>query len=85
MGGEFIRLASRIEKTLTFEDQNFDIFAGGSDEPVLSIHLPDATAHGPHPTPSFYHPEDHRGGIEILSGLCQKVRTLSKVERPIHR
>ena len=85
MGGEFIRSAFRFGKTLTFEDQNFDIFAGGSDEPVLSIHLPDATAHGPHPTPSFYHQEDHRSGIGILSELCKKVRTLSKVERPIHR
>ena len=85
MGGEFIRLAFRFGKTLTFEDQNFDIFASGSDEPVLSIHLSDTTARGPHPAPSYYHPEDHRGGIEILSGLCQKVRTLSKVERPIHR
>jgi hypothetical protein len=77
MGDEFIRLACFTEKTLTFEDQNFDIFAGGSDEPVLSIHLPDTTAHGPHPAPSFYHSEDHRGGIEILSGLCHKVRTPS--------
>ena len=84
MGGEFIRLAFRTEKTLTFEDQNFDIFAGGSDEPVLSIHLPDTTARRPHPAPSFYH-EDHRGGTEILSWLCQKVRTLSKTDRPIHR
>jgi hypothetical protein len=77
MGGEFIRLAFCIEKTLTFEDQNFDIFAGGGDEPVLSIHLTDTTAHGPHPAPSFYNSEDHRGGIEILSGLCQKVRNPS--------
>ena len=79
-----MRLTFRTEKTLTFEDQNFDIFAGGSDEPVLSIHLPDTTARGPHPAPSSYHPEDHRGGTEILSGLCQKVRTLFKVARPIH-
>jgi hypothetical protein len=77
MGGEIIRLAFCTEKTLTFEDQNFDIFASSSDEPVLSIHLPDTTAHGPHPASSFYYPEDHRGGIEILSGLCQKVRTPS--------
>jgi len=77
MGGEFIRLAFRTEKTLTFKDQNFDIFAGGSDEPVLSIHLPDTTDHGPHPAPSFCHTEDHCGGTEILSGLCQKVRTPS--------
>ena len=84
MGGEFIRLALRPEKTLTFEDQNFDIFAGGSDEPVLSIHLTDTTVRGPHPAPSFHHPDDHRGGTEILSGLCQKVRALFKVDRPIH-
>ena len=84
MGGEFIRLAFRTEKSLTFKDQNFNIFAGGSDEPVLSIHLPDTTARGPHPAPSFYHPGDHRGGTEILSWLCQKVRTLSKIDRPIH-
>ena len=75
MGGEFIRLALRTEKTLTFEGQNFDIFAGGSDEPVLLIHFPDTTAHGPHPAPSFYHPD--RCGIEILSELCEKVRTPS--------
>ena len=83
MGGEIIRLAFRTEKTLTFEDQNFDIFAGGCDEPVLSIHLPETTAHEPHLAPSFFHPEDHRG-TDILSGLCQKVRALSKVDRPIH-
>ena len=81
MGGEFIRLAFRTEKTLPDEVQNFDIFASSSDEPVLSIHLPDTAAHGPHPAPSFYHLEDSgieiRGGIEILSGLCQKVRTPS--------
>ena len=77
MGGEFIKLAFRIGKTLTFEDQNCDIFAGGSDEPVLSIHLSDTTAHEPHSTPSLYHPEDRCDGIEILSGLCQKVRTPS--------
>ena len=77
MGGEYTNLALRNEKTLTFEGQNFDIFASGSDEPVLSIHLSDTTAHGPHPAPSFYHLEKHRGGIEILSGLCQKVRTPS--------
>ncbi|KIJ95592.1 hypothetical protein K443DRAFT_323237 [Laccaria amethystina LaAM-08-1] len=53
--------------------ENFDIFASGSDEPVLSIHLPHTTAHGPHPAPSFYYPEDHRGGIEILDGLCQNL------------
>jgi len=76
MGGEFIRLTF-CTKSLTFEVQNFDIFAGGSDEPVLSIHLPDTTAHGPHTAPSFYHLEDHRGGIEILNGLCQKVCTPS--------
>ena len=73
----FIRLTFRTEKTLTFKDQNFDIFASGSDEPVLSIHLTDTTAKGPHPVLSFYHPEDHRGGIEILSVLCHKVRTPS--------
>ena len=77
MGGEFISLAFRTEKTLTFEGQNFDIFAGGSDEPVLSIHLPDTTAQEPDPAPSFCHPEDHRGGIKILSELCEKVRTPS--------
>ena len=83
MGGEFIRLAFRTEKTLTDEVQNLDIFASSSDEPVLSIHLPDTAAHGPHPAPSFYNLEDHHGGIEIrdgieiLSGLCQKVRTPS--------
>ncbi|EDR08777.1 uncharacterized protein LACBIDRAFT_297379 [Laccaria bicolor S238N-H82] len=65
--------------------ENFDIFAGGSDEPVLSIHLLDTTARGPHPAPSFYHPQDYRGGTEILSGLCQKVCTLSKIDEPIHR
>ena len=69
MGGEFIKLAFRTQ-ILTFEVQNFNIFAGGSDEPVLSIHLPD-TAHGLHPDPC-YHLGDHRDGIEILSGLCQK-------------
>ena len=65
-----------MEKTLTFEVQNFDIFAGGSDEPVLSIHLPDTTADGAHPDPS-YCLKDHRDGIEILNRLCQKVRTPS--------
>ena len=74
MGGEFIKLAFRIE-ILIFEIQNFEIFAGGSDEPVLSIHLPD-TAHGSHLDPC-YHLGDHRDGIEILSGLCQKVCTPS--------
>ncbi|EDR10414.1 uncharacterized protein LACBIDRAFT_317314 [Laccaria bicolor S238N-H82] len=65
--------------------ENFDIFAGDCDQPVLSVHLPDTTAHGLHPAPSFYHSEDHRGGIEILNGVCQKVRTRSMVDRPIHR
>ena len=69
MGGEFIRLGFRTEKTLTFEDQDFDIFASNSDEPVLSIHFPDTTARN--------HSEDHRGGIEILSELCENVRTPS--------
>ena len=85
MGGEFIRLAFRNEKTLIFEGQNFDIFAGGSEEPVLSIHLPDTTARGPHLAPSFYHSEDHRGGTETLNGLCQKVRALSEANKPTHR
>ena len=70
MGGEHIKLAFRTQ-ILTLEVQNFNIFAGGSDEPVLSIHLPD-TAHGLHPDPGC-HLGDHRDGIEILSGLCQKV------------
>ena len=77
MGGEFIRLAFRTGKTLTFEDQNFDVFAGASDEPVLLIHLPDIIVHGPHSAPPFYHSEDHRCGIDILSGFCQKVCTPS--------
>ncbi|KIK07078.1 hypothetical protein K443DRAFT_673652 [Laccaria amethystina LaAM-08-1] len=64
-------LSKGIVSNLKWE--NFDIFAGGGDEPVLSIHLTDTTAHGPHPAPSFYNSEDHRGGIEILSGLCQKL------------
>ena len=74
MGGEFIRLAFRTGKTLTLEDQNFDIFASSSDEPVLSINLPDTIGHGPH---LAYCLDDHHNGIDVLSRLCQKVRTPS--------
>ncbi|EDR09537.1 uncharacterized protein LACBIDRAFT_318699 [Laccaria bicolor S238N-H82] len=63
-------LSIGVVSNLKWED--FDIFAGGSDEPVLSIHIPDTTAHGAHPDPS-YRPEDRRDGIEILSELCQKL------------
>ena len=58
---------------LDLQEQNFDIFAGNDDEPIIAFHLSSAMCEDDSVSQDLDIKTDSRG-IEVLNGLCDQVR-----------
>lgn len=59
-----------------FQDQNFDIFTGYDNEPIISFHPP-STINEDGSVSQFYDFKTDDRGVEVLNGICQQVRDIS--------
>ena len=75
-GWEVSVTASHYQSSLTYREQNFDIFAGDNEEPIIAIHVPST------PREALHSLVDD-AGMEVLDGLCRKVRSFS-LDVPCH-
>ena len=76
MGGESIDFILQI--ILDFQEQNFNIFAGYDDEPIISFD-PSSTVHENSSVSQTFGNEADGCGVEVLSGLCQQVRVFRRM------
>ena len=68
-------MTPHYSSSLKFQEQNFDIFAGDNDEPIIALHSPSTLCEDTSSLPPHSFVVQSNGhGIEALNGLCQKVR-----------
>jgi len=65
---------------LDCQEQNFDIFTGYDNEPIISFN-PSSTVHEDGSVSQTFDNKTDGRGVEMLNGLCQQVRDFRRIAR----
>ena len=74
MGGESSDFYYKL--FLDFQQQNFNVFTGYDDEPIISFDPSSAIHKNSSVSQTFDDDEIDGNGVEVLSGVCHQVRGL---------